>query len=228
MDLAIIKQDFIRQISAFWYDSFVSEWDELDYYLETAVKTVEKVLEASHNKYYEQYGFNHTNSVQYCLFLYHLSHLIGTSAGGKSELIALADRTYYLNKIMNGVDWYWGIELPEYMMCEHPIGTVLGRASYGNYFFVYQGCTVGGNRKNGRLCYPSIGNFVLLYSNSKILGDSHIGNNVIIAANTMIVDEDIPDNAIVFGQSPNLIIKKKTEEYVRNKMNHIWPQNKVD
>lgn len=226
MDLAIIKQDFLRQISSFWCNSFVSQWDALDYYLETALKKVEKALDASQNKYYERNGFHNSNSIQYCLFLYHLSHLIGVSAGGRSELVTLADQTYYLNKIMNGVDWYWGIELPEYMMCEHPIGTVLGRASYGEYFFVYQGCTVGGNRKNGRLSYPSIGNYVLLYSNSKVLGDSHIGNNVIIAANTVIIDDDVPDNAIVFGQSPHLIIKKKTEEYVRNKMEHIWPKEK--
>jgi len=46
-----------------------------------------------------------------------------------------------------------------------------------------------------------------MYSNSKILGKSRIGNNVWISANTYIKDEDVPSDTIVFGQSPNLIFK---------------------
>lgn len=83
----------------------------------------------------------------------------------------------------------------------------MGRAEYGNHFFFYQGCTVGGNKHNGELFYLTIGNDVIMYSNSKILGDSHIGNNVGLAANTYVMNETIPNNCIVFGQSPNLIIK---------------------
>lgn len=223
MDFSIIKRDFLRQIGLFWDNSFVTQWDGLDYYLRMAKQKVEKVLEISHNKYYERNGFSNCNSVQYCLFLYWMAHLIGVSAGERSELIALADQIYYLNKIMNGIDWYWEIDLPEYMLCEHPVGSVLGRASYGEFFFLYQGCTVGGNRKDGILSYPTIGDYVLLYSNSKILGKSYIGNNVIISADTVIIDQDVPDNTIVFGYSPNLVIKQKTEDYIRDKMKHIWP-----
>ena len=222
MNFETIKHDLLRQINSFWCNDFVRNWDEFDCYLETALRQVEKTFEASRNKYYELNGFSSYNSIHYCLFLYRLAHVIGLSANGKSELITLADQIYYLNKIMNGVDWYWGIELPQYMMCEHPVGTVLGRASYGEYFFVYQGCTIGGNRKKNILSYPTIGKYVLLYSNSKILGDSHIGNHVIVAANTVIIDDDVPDNSIVFGQSPNLIIKNRTEDYINRKMGHIW------
>ena len=65
--------------------------------------------------------------------------------------------------------------------------SVLGRASYGDYFFVYQGVTVGGNKG----LYPVIGKNVVMYSHSKILGKSRICNNVIVSANTYIKDEDI-------------------------------------
>jgi len=47
-----------------------------------------------------------------------------------------------------------------------------------------------------------------------VLGDSHIGNNVVISAETYIINENIPDNSIVFGKSPNLIIKTKSEEEI--------------
>ena len=40
------------------------------------------------------------------------------------------------------------------------------------------------------------------------MGNSHIGDNCIIGAGTLVKDEDVPENSIVFGKSPNLIIKK--------------------
>lgn len=36
-----------------------------------------------------------------------------------------------------------------------------------------------------------------------------IGANVMVGANTIIKDEVVPSNVTVFGESPNLIIKKK-------------------
>ena len=47
-------------------------------------------------------------------------------------------------------------------------------------------------------------------ANSKVFGNSYIGNNVIIGVDACIKDEDIPDNSLVFGQSPSLIIKKRS------------------
>lgn len=44
-------------------------------------------------------------------------------------------------------------------------------------------------------------------ANSSIIGKCVIGNNVTIAANSGVKDENIPDNSLVFGHSPNLIIK---------------------
>ena len=51
----------------------------------------------------------------------------------------MASYAYYLNKIMNSVDWFYAIELPDVFCAEHPVGSVLGRAKWnGNRFFVYQ------------------------------------------------------------------------------------------
>lgn len=51
-----------------------------------------------------------------------------------------------------------------------------------------------------------------MYSNTSILGDCHIGDNVIVDSGTLIKDENIPANSMVFGQSPNLIVKEKSNE----------------
>ena len=123
----------------------------------------------------------------------------------------LADKVYYLNKVMNAVDLYYEIELPEHWTCEHPLGSVMGRAQYGDKFIFMQGCTVGGNWTNGELKYPIIGEQVTMLSNSKIIGDSHIGNNVTLSANSYVINRDIPDNSVVFGQGKDIVIKEKKD-----------------
>ena len=123
--------------------------------------------------------------------------------------------------MMHANDWFYAIDLPEHFLCEHPLGSVLGRAEYGDYLFVYQGTTVGGNRSNGNLYYPVLGDNVIMFANSTILGDSHIGNNVVVSAETYIINDNVPDNSIVFGKSPNLIIKTKTEVEIKAYTQHI-------
>ncbi|MDC2625262.1 serine O-acetyltransferase [Bacteroides ovatus] len=110
---------------------------------------------------------------------------------------------------MHSIDIYHAVNLPDVFFLEHPVGSVFGRAEYGTNFFAMQNCTVGGNRdrKTGELFYPVIGDNVKMYSGSKIIGKSKIGNNVTLAANTYVKDIEIPDGATVFGQSPNLVVK---------------------
>lgn len=159
-------------------------------------------------------------SIHWMMFLYRLSHEVYKMGGGKAP--KEADYCYYLNKIMHANDWFYAIDLPIHFLGEHPLGSVLGRANYGDYLFVYQGTTVGGNRSKGKLCYPTLGNNVILFANSSILGNCRIGNNVVVAAGTNIVNENVPDNSIVFGQTPNLIIKRKSEEEIKRYTYHIW------
>ena len=159
-------------------------------------------LSGFYNKYFNL-TINLFNSVMYCNYLYWVSHLLY-----RNGAIYLAEKVYYLNKMLNLVELFYEIEFPDIWSCEHPIGSVMGRAKYGNYFFYYQGCTVGGNRHQGKLQYPIIGEHVTMFSDSKILGNSHIGNNVILAANACVINQDVPNNYIVFGQSPNIVLKK--------------------
>ena len=116
------------------------------------------------------------------------------------------------------MDWFYEIELPTYWGVEHPVGSVLGRAKYNDGLYIYQGCTVGGNNKR----YPSLGHNVIMYSNATILGNCNIGNNVILSTGTIIKEENIPDNCIVFGKSPNLVVKEKPYGYIEKILDEIW------
>ena len=156
------------------------------------------------NKYYSCDGetyFNPYQSAQYTIFLYFFSNTVSQETHNR----LLADKLYYLNKIMNGCDLYHEVALPDYFTLDHPVGSVMGRAEYGEGFSFGQNCTVGNNRG----IYPIIGRNVRMCANSSIIGNCHIGNNVTIGANSGVKDENVPDNCIVFGYSPNLIIKQK-------------------
>ena len=108
-----------------------------------------------------------------------------------------------LNKALSACEIFYEVDLPDIFLLEHPVGTVMGRGKFSDYFFFLQNCTVGANDN----LYPELGERVIMLAGSKVLGTCHIGNNVIISANTYVKDEDIPDDCIVFGSSPNLTIK---------------------
>ena len=209
----------MHQLTSYW-----PEVDErvIEDAVPDALKAIEKGFFGLPNKRFfdgEKVVFSPYISVQWMIFLYRLSHEIYVRNHGRAKE---ADQVYYLNKIMHANDWFYAIDLPEHFLCEHPLGSVLGRADYGDYLFVYQGTTVGGNRTKGALCYPKIGNNVILFANATVLGNTRIGNNVVVAADSYLIDEAVPDNCIVFGKSPDIVIKKRTEEEIKQYTQHIW------
>lgn len=157
----------------------------------------------SDNKYYSKEGityFNPYHSGQYSIFLYYFSNeawIHGDSL--------LADKIYFLNKTLNACDLFYQVGLPKIFMLDHPVGSVMGRANYSDFFSFGQNCTIGNNKG----IYPTLGKYVRMCANSMIIGNCNIGDNVTLGANACVKDEDIKANTVVFGSSPNLILKKK-------------------
>lgn len=84
------------------------------------------------------------------------------------------------------------------------IGVVLHkRTRIGVNCSIGANVTIGG--KSPHYDVPVIGNKVYIATGAKILGPINIGNNVIIGANAVVVN-DVPDNAVVAG-IPAKIIK---------------------
>lgn len=206
MLISIIKEELFQLISRQLNNLFGLDASEsfcIQQLLPIVLDRVEVNFAQNPNKYYARDGqtyFNPFHSGQWCVFLYYLSNTIWKQGNSM-----LADKVYYLNKALNGCDLFYEIELPSDFRLDHPVGTVLGRAQYGNGFTFGQNCTVGNNHG----IYPIIGNNVELCANASILGNCHIGDNVIVGAYACVKDQDVPSNSIVFGQSPNLIIKKR-------------------
>lgn len=153
--------------------------------------------------------FDSLNSNHFLVYLYWLSHITFKMDIPETANYRLPTKVYLLNKALHSVELYYEVEMPPNFFCEHPLGSVMGRANYGTNFFFYQNCTVGGTYRKGILFYPQIGADVRMYSGSAILGDSSIGNNVIIGAGALVKNDTIPPNVLVFGQSPHLVIKNR-------------------
>lgn len=96
----------------------------------------------------------------------------------------------------------------------HPYNiTISPEAIIGDNVSMMKGSTVGvsNGKKPGA---PKIGNRVYIGINSTIIGGIIIGDDVLIAPNTM-VNEDIPSHSIVLG-NPCIVIPKDnaTKEYI--------------
>jgi serine O-acetyltransferase len=103
-----------------------------------------------------------------------------------------------------GIDIHPGATIGSYFTIDHGTGVVIGEtATIGNNVKMYQGVTLGaksfpldadGNPIKGIQRHPHIGNNVIIYSNSTILGNITVGDGAVIGGN-LWVDSDVPAGA---------------------------------
>lgn len=146
------------------------------------------------------------NSTKYPIFLYKLSRELYLNNEIKG-----ATKIFYLNKILHSIDLFYEIDLKENFLLGHTINSVFCKAKYGNYSVFWQNILVGVD-KNKR---PQLNDGLVMFPNSSIVGDCHIGKNVVISANTNIINTNIPDNVIVFANNDKLVFKELNEYYAK-------------
>lgn len=89
------------------------------------------------------------------------------------------------------------------LIVQHGYGTIIAPRKIGKNCWINQGVTIG--YTNDDDC-PTLGDNITVYAGAKILGDVHVGNNVIVAANAVVV-KDVEDNCVV-GGVPAKVIKR--------------------
>lgn len=204
----ILVQNLIKQIENLF--GLTNKEEEIIHkcFLKTLTRS-EYCFANTNNKYYKKKSktyFNPFHSGQYCIFLYFFSNTVYRYLKGS----LLSDKIYYLNKTLNGLDLFYEVEMPKIFILDHPVGTVIGKASIKNYFSFSSNCVVGNNKG----IFPKLGSNVYLSTGCTILGDCNIGNNVIFSANSYILDSDVPSNSIVYGRHPDIEIKKITSKQI--------------
>lgn len=135
--------------------------------------------------------FSHLHGDQYGMFLYYLSNTLFRERGE----IPVCSKLFALNKLLHGVDAFYEVELPDIFRWVHPLGTVLGRGTYGDYFLVYQRCGIGANHG----VYPRLGQYVSMHPGSSILGDCDVGAGCELGAEALLLDRPLPDGTLYVG-----------------------------
>jgi serine O-acetyltransferase len=163
-----------------------------------ALERVEHCFAHIERKYYQRDKavlFDHLNGDHMAILLYFFGNTVWRENGSTE----LPTRLFYLNKILHGLDLFYSVSMPDVFMLVHPVGTVLGHASYQDYLVDYQNCTIGAVTD----VYPKFGTGTILYSRTSVLGNCRLGDDVVLAANCMIVNFEVPPSTMVVGQYPH-------------------------
>ena len=193
-----------RQLDNFFPDGRgEAEQPALQAQLEPALRRLERCI--AEVRLWTPGQFDHLHSSQYTTFLYYLANTVWRDGGGR----ALCNKLFGLNKALNGIDLFYEIEMPEVFFIGHSVGIVLAKARYGNRLVLYQNSTVGKNHGDA----PSLGDGVVMYPNTAILGRCEIGTGTVIAQGTSIVNRSTPGNCMVFQSGGGgLVVKPPTRD----------------
>ncbi len=126
-------------------------------------------------------------------------------------------RLSLLNKALNGVDLFYNVSMPNVFMLVHPVGSVIGNATYSDFLVVYQNCTIGADGDK----YPVFSGPAILYSGSSVIGECHVGRNVVFVAQSLALRRVIPDDSVVTGRFPNVMLTPNTRSVRAREFNRM-------
>ena len=147
----------------------------------------------------------------YAIFVYRVAHELYES---KVPLIPRIMTEYAHGA--TGIDINPGATIGEYFFIDHGTGVVVGETSIiGDNVKLYQGATLGALSPAGMPTnpgvrrHPKVGNNVVLYANSTLLGGAtEIGDNVIVGGNAFLTSSVEPET-IVSVKTPELTFRGK-------------------
>ncbi len=135
------------------------------------------------------------NNNELAIFLYRLGREIHLK-----QLEDLKPQIHWLLKELCACEIYFNNEIGEGLCIGHGEGIVIGsRNKIGKGFIIHHGCTIG-HKKNREGNGNNIGNDVIMYCNSSIIGELTIGDNVIIGAH-ILVSRNLDNGSIITKNS---------------------------
>jgi len=138
-----------------------------------------------------------TNNNELAVFLFRLGNELHLNNRDDLKF-----QIHWLLKELCSCEIYFNNEIDKGFCIVHGEGTVIGsRNKIGKGFKIHQGCTIG-HKKNGQGNGNQIGDNVTMYSNSSIIGELTIGNNVVIGGN-ILVFQNIENDKVVTIKNEN-------------------------
>ncbi|MEZ5671736.1 MAG: serine acetyltransferase [Thiotrichaceae bacterium] len=115
---------------------------------------------------------------------------------------------FMMIQILTGIELPCEVTLGRRFKIEHFGGIIIsGDAVFGDDVVIRNGVTVG-LRHTGVRGSPTIGNRVDIGAGAKILGNIHIGDDVAIGANAVVITH-VPNNHVAVGVPARLVPKSK-------------------
>ena len=185
-------------------------FDDIEQYLLASLEISEKRFQLNKSKYFtssngKKAQFTATHYSSHALLLYQLSR--ECFLRGRKDL---AEKVYFLNIATTATDLFYEVDLPLRTGCDHPLGSVIGRAVFSaeSSLFFRQNCNIGGNRDfQGTPIYPEVFGNLYMNPRSSIIGKCTVLGTVVLANGVYVKDHGLLENVVVFGTSPELTVK---------------------
>jgi serine O-acetyltransferase len=104
-----------------------------------------------------------------------------------------------IGRFLTGIEIHPGAKIGKRLVIDHGMGVVIGEtAEIGNDCIIFHGVTLGGMNFEKKKRHPSLGDRVLVGAGAKLLGAIHIGDDVKVGTNSVVV-KDIPAGKTVVG-----------------------------
>ncbi|HZT33961.1 MAG TPA: hypothetical protein VFA33_28985 [Bryobacteraceae bacterium] len=115
------------------------------------------------------------------------------------------------SQILTGIDLPCEVKIGRRFRIDH-FGDIIisGDAVFGDDVVIRNGVTVG-LRRTGERGAPVIGNRVDIGAGAKLLGKIHIGDDVVIGANAVVLS-DVPSNSLAVGVPAQIRPRKPAPE----------------
>lgn len=215
MEMSLDKHELLdyvcTQVRNFFPDKRTVRKEEIKKYFDPALQRTEYCFSRINVRYFKRgvdVFFNHLHADHYAMFLYFLSNTLYKN-NADTDLCA---KIFQLNRYLHSIDAYYEVQLPDIFLFVHPLGTVLGRAQYSNFFMVYQNCNVGSNKN----VYPVLKEYVSMHPGSSVLGNCMVEENCKLAAGSLLLDRNLEKNSLYIGNPQRYVIKESSER------NPVW------
>lgn len=140
------------------------------------------------------------------LVYYRISHWLY-----KHKRYFLARMISQMGRYHTGIEIHPGAQIESGLFIDHGMGIVIGEtAEIGENCTIYHQVTLGGTGKDTGKRHPTLGSNVLVGAGAKILGPVTIGDNVRIAAGSVVL-RCLPANVTAAGV-PAIIVREDGEK----------------
>jgi len=111
----------------------------------------------------------------------------------------------HFSRSFTGIEIHPGAKIGRRLFIDHGMGVVMGETTeIGDDCLIYKGVVLGGTTLEKKKRHPTLGNRVIISSNSPVLGATTIGDGARIGSGSVVV-KPVPPGATVVGVAARLV-----------------------